>query len=94
MVISPIITRRSVKEVGELLTCGERIEGRGGYFYRPTILTKVTPSMEVAQEEVIGSSGTVLPLGEPIRSSIVSQPCLITSILGIHYIDFPVNISV
>jgi acyl-CoA reductase-like NAD-dependent aldehyde dehydrogenase len=42
------IARRSVKEGGELLTCGERIEGRGGYFYRPTILTKVTTSMEVA----------------------------------------------
>ena len=41
------IARRSVKEGGELLTCGERIEGRRGYFYRPTILAKVTTSMEV-----------------------------------------------
>jgi len=33
------ITRRSVKEGAELLTCGERIEGRGAYFYRPAILS-------------------------------------------------------
>ncbi len=54
------IARRSVKEGGELLTCGERIEGRGGYFYRPTILTKVTTSMEVAQEEVFGPLAPVI----------------------------------
>ncbi len=54
------ITRRSVKGGEELLTCGERIEGRGGYFYRPAILTKVTTSMEVAQEEVFGPPAPVI----------------------------------
>ena len=32
MVISPIITRRTVKERAELLTAGERIEGKGVIF--------------------------------------------------------------
>ena len=48
------ITGRSVKEGAELLTCGERIEGRGAYFYRPAILSSVTPSMKVALEKVFG----------------------------------------
>jgi hypothetical protein len=32
MVISPIITRTTVKERAELLTAGERIEGKGVIF--------------------------------------------------------------
>jgi succinate-semialdehyde dehydrogenase/glutarate-semialdehyde dehydrogenase/succinyl-CoA reductase len=47
------IVQRSVKEGAEILTGGERIEGKG-YFYRPTILANVNPGMEVAQEEVFG----------------------------------------
>jgi hypothetical protein len=35
----------------------------------------------------MASSGTVHPVRECIRSSIVSQPCLITSILCVHDID-------
>ena len=42
----------------------------------------------------VGSSGTVHPLGEPIRGAIVSQPCLITSILCIHYIYLSIAVSV
>jgi acyl-CoA reductase-like NAD-dependent aldehyde dehydrogenase len=47
------IVKRSIKEEAELLTGGERIEGKG-YFYRPTILANVSPIMEAAQEEVFG----------------------------------------
>lgn len=54
------ITKRSVKEGADLLTGGERIEGRRGYFYRPTILTNVTPAMEVAQEEVFGPVAPII----------------------------------
>ncbi|HJU94396.1 MAG TPA: NAD-dependent succinate-semialdehyde dehydrogenase [Nitrososphaera sp.] len=54
------ITKRSVKEGAELLTGGERIEGKRGYFYRPTILTNVTPAMEVAQEEVFGPVAPII----------------------------------
>jgi acyl-CoA reductase-like NAD-dependent aldehyde dehydrogenase len=48
------IVNRSVKEGAELITGGERIKDKKGYFYRPTILTNVTPAMEIAQEEVFG----------------------------------------
>src|SRR5919109_1531037 len=53
------IVKRSVKEGAELLTGGERINGKG-YFYRPTILSKVTPAMEVAQEEVFGPVAPII----------------------------------
>src|SRR5918998_3715680 len=48
------IVNRSVKEGADLITGGERVKDRKGYFYRPTILTNVTPAMEIAQEEVFG----------------------------------------
>jgi acyl-CoA reductase-like NAD-dependent aldehyde dehydrogenase len=53
------IVKRSIKEGAELLTGGERINGKG-YFYRPTILTNVTPAMEVAQEEVFGPVAPII----------------------------------
>jgi acyl-CoA reductase-like NAD-dependent aldehyde dehydrogenase len=54
------IVKRSTKEGAELLTGGERIEGRKGYFYRPTILDNVTPIMEVTQEEVFGPVAPII----------------------------------
>src|ERR671925_147445 len=53
------IVNRSIKEGAELLTGGERINGKG-YFYRPSILTNVTPVMEVAQEEVFGPVAPII----------------------------------
>src|SRR2546427_12450680 len=46
--------KESVKEGAEVLTGGEQIDGRKGYFYRPTVLKNVTPKMHIAQEEVFG----------------------------------------
>jgi len=54
------ITKKSLKDGAELLTGGERVEGRKGYFYRPTILAKVMPGMEVAQEEVFGPVAPII----------------------------------
>ena len=53
------IVNRSVKEGAEILTGGQRVEGKG-YFYRPTILANVTPVMEVAQEEVFGPVAPII----------------------------------
>jgi succinate-semialdehyde dehydrogenase/glutarate-semialdehyde dehydrogenase/succinyl-CoA reductase len=50
---------RSVKEGAELLSGGERADQRG-YFFQPTILTNVTPDMEMAQEEVFGPVAPVI----------------------------------
>jgi acyl-CoA reductase-like NAD-dependent aldehyde dehydrogenase len=51
--------KRSIKEGAKLLTGGKRIESQG-YFYMPTILTNVTPAMEVAQEEVFGPIAPII----------------------------------
>ena len=53
------IVNRTVKEGGELLTGGERIKNKG-YFFRPTIFKNVSPSMEIAQEEVFGPVAPII----------------------------------
>ena len=40
------IVKASIKEGAELLTGGEKVKDKG-YFYRPTILKKVLPKMEI-----------------------------------------------
>jgi len=47
----------SDKEGAEILTGGGQI-GSERYFYRPTILVKVSTNMRVAQEEVFGPWST------------------------------------
>ncbi len=43
----------AVKNGAEVLTGGKRIQNKG-YFYSPTILTKISPKMRMAQEETFG----------------------------------------
>jgi acyl-CoA reductase-like NAD-dependent aldehyde dehydrogenase len=50
----------SVKEGAEVLTGGEQMDGRKGYFYRPTVLKNVTPKMHIAQEEVFGPVAPII----------------------------------
>jgi acyl-CoA reductase-like NAD-dependent aldehyde dehydrogenase len=51
--------KESVKEGAEILTGGEEI-GKKGYFYKPTVLKKVTPKMSIAQEEVFGPVAPII----------------------------------
>jgi acyl-CoA reductase-like NAD-dependent aldehyde dehydrogenase len=44
---------------------GKMIEQNGGYFYAPTILSNVTPDMEIAREEVFGPVLAVIPYDTP-----------------------------
>ena len=44
----------ATKKGAEILAGGESAKNRKGYFYKPTILTKITPKMRVAQEEIFG----------------------------------------
>jgi succinate-semialdehyde dehydrogenase/glutarate-semialdehyde dehydrogenase/succinyl-CoA reductase len=54
------IVRRTIKEGAELLTGGaERIKNKG-YFFAPTIFNNVSPSMEIAQEEVFGPVAPII----------------------------------
>jgi succinate-semialdehyde dehydrogenase/glutarate-semialdehyde dehydrogenase/succinyl-CoA reductase len=50
----------SVKEGAQVLTGGEQIVGSKGYFYKPTILGNITPTMRVVNEEVFGPIAPIL----------------------------------
>ena len=45
--------KESEKDGAEVLTGGEQINSKG-FFYKPTIITKVSPKMRIAQEETFG----------------------------------------
>jgi succinate-semialdehyde dehydrogenase/glutarate-semialdehyde dehydrogenase/succinyl-CoA reductase len=53
------IVNRTVKSGAELLTGGERINGKG-YFFKPAIFKSVLPEMEIAQEEVFGPVAPII----------------------------------
>ena len=57
------LVSKSVKEGAEVATGGERYNSKG-FFYRPTILKKVSPKMEVASEEVFGPIAPVITVEE------------------------------
>ena len=57
------LVSKSVKEGAEVATGGERYNSKG-FFYRPTILKKVSPKMEVASEEVFGPIAPVITVDE------------------------------
>jgi acyl-CoA reductase-like NAD-dependent aldehyde dehydrogenase len=50
----------SIKEGAEVLTGGEQIVGRKGYFYKPTVLGNITPTMRIVNEEVFGPVAPIL----------------------------------
>jgi acyl-CoA reductase-like NAD-dependent aldehyde dehydrogenase len=53
------IVNRTIKSGAELLTGGERINGKG-YFFKPAIFKSVSPEMEIAQEEVFGPVAPII----------------------------------
>ena len=57
----------SVKEGAEILTGGEQIKSKG-YFYKPTIMKKVSPNMRVAQEEVFGPVAPIIVADDEIEA--------------------------
>ena len=57
------LVSKSVKEGAEVATGGERTNSKG-FFYRPTIMKKVSPRMEVASEEVFGPIAPVITVEE------------------------------
>jgi len=56
---------RAVEEGATVATGGSRPAGRRGFYMQPTILTGVTPAMEVNQREVFGPVLSVLKFSEP-----------------------------
>jgi len=68
--IGPLVNRSALNNIesmvhdatkngAEILAGGESVKNRKGYFYKPTILTKITPKMRVAQEEIFGPAAPV-----------------------------------
>jgi acyl-CoA reductase-like NAD-dependent aldehyde dehydrogenase len=47
------LVKESKKDGAEVLTGGEQVKSKG-FFYKPTIITKVSPKMRIAQEETFG----------------------------------------
>lgn len=56
---------RAIAAGAKVAAGGKMIEHNGGYFYAPTILSGVTPDMEVAREEVFGPVLAVIPYDTP-----------------------------
>ena len=53
------LVAESVRDGAELLTGGERLNSKG-FFYPPTVLKNVSPSMRIAREEVFGPIAPVI----------------------------------
>jgi acyl-CoA reductase-like NAD-dependent aldehyde dehydrogenase len=62
----------SVKEGAEILTGGEQIKSKG-YFYKPTVMKKVSPNMRVAQEEVFGPVAPIIVADDEIEAVRVAN---------------------
>jgi acyl-CoA reductase-like NAD-dependent aldehyde dehydrogenase len=57
--------RDAVEKGAEILCGGGRIEGRPGYFFAPTIMTKVDHTMKIMTEETFGPVMPVMTFRDP-----------------------------
>lgn len=53
------LVKESVSQGAEVVVGGERLKSKG-FFYRPTIIKKVSPNMKIAKEEVFGPIAPVI----------------------------------
>jgi acyl-CoA reductase-like NAD-dependent aldehyde dehydrogenase len=53
------LVKESVSQGAEIVVGGERLKSKG-FFYRPTIIKKVSPDMKIAKEEVFGPIAPVI----------------------------------
>jgi succinate-semialdehyde dehydrogenase/glutarate-semialdehyde dehydrogenase/succinyl-CoA reductase len=53
------LVKESVSQGAEIVVGGERLKSKG-FFYRPTIIRKVSPNMKIAKEEVFGPIAPVI----------------------------------
>src|ERR1700739_4164020 len=61
------IVTDAVKAGAEALTGGER-KGDKGFFYNPTILTKISPKMRIAREETFGPVAPITVVKDEIQA--------------------------
>ena len=60
------LVAKSINEGAEIVTGGERTSSQG-FYYRPTIMKKVSPEMEIATEEVFGPLAPVITVEDERR---------------------------
>lgn len=61
------IVRDALEAGAEVLTGGER-KGSKGYYYKPTILTKISPQMRIAREETFGPVAPITIVKDEIEA--------------------------
>ncbi len=61
------IVKETIKEGGDLLTGGERMKSKG-YFYKPTVIKNISPTMRIAQEEVFGPVAPITVVNDNIEA--------------------------
>ena len=57
----------AIKNGAQVLTGGERVKSRG-YFYRPTVLDKVSPKMRIAREETFGPVAPITVVDDEMQA--------------------------
>ncbi len=62
----------SIKEGAEVITGGERMNGKG-YFYKPTVIKNVTTKMRIAQEEVFGPVAPIIIADDDIGAITIAN---------------------
>ncbi len=62
----------SIKEGAEVITGGERMNGKG-YFYKPTVIKNVTTKMTLAQEEVFGPVAPIIIADDDIGAITIAN---------------------
>ena len=85
--IGPLVNKQAIQNIesmvkdavavgAEILTGGSRLQNGKGYFYKPTVLSGISPQMKVAQEEIFGPVAPVTVVedeGEAIKIANDSQ---------------------
>ncbi|MEP9374252.1 aldehyde dehydrogenase [Mesorhizobium sp. KR1-2] len=62
-----MMVARAVEQGAEVLTGGSRMEGaefERGYWFQPTVLTNLTPSMDIVRQEVFGPVASLLSFSD------------------------------
>lgn len=65
----------AVAEGARMISGGEEGLPASGYFLRPTVFTDVTPSMQLAQEEVFGPVGAIIPFDTEEEAIAMANDC-------------------
>ncbi len=71
------LVQDAIKKGAEILTGGAPIRNRKGYFYKPTIMTKVSSMMRVSQEEIFGPVAPIT--SRAVESGIVTVNNVVAS---------------